>query len=92
MAGMRTGGAGDERQVASRTIQTPGGCSRHLKRVTSRRTKRPRRLEQFLARFSSVKTFEELQKPLAIATTDINMGMPVYYYGGAIGPALRASL
>jgi len=49
------------------------------------------RLEQFLARFTSVKRFEELQKPLAIATTDINMGMPVYYYGGLIGPPLRAS-
>lgn len=49
------------------------------------------RLEQFLARFTSVKRFEELQKPLAIATTDINMGLPVYYYGGSIGPPLRAS-
>jgi NTE family protein len=49
------------------------------------------RLEEFFARFTSVKRFEELQKPLAIATTDINMGMPVYFYGGLIGPALRAS-
>lgn len=49
------------------------------------------RLEQFLQRFTSVKRFEDLQKPLAIATTDINMGMPVYYYGGLLGPPLRAS-
>lgn len=49
------------------------------------------RLEQFVARFSPVKRFDELQKPLAIATTDINVGLPVYYHGGPIGPALRAS-
>jgi len=49
------------------------------------------RIEQFLARMTPVKTFEELQKPLAIATTDINVGLPVYYHGGPIGPPLRAS-
>jgi NTE family protein len=49
------------------------------------------RLEQFVARFTSIKRFEELQKPLAIAATDINMGLPVYYHGGLIGPPLRAS-
>ncbi|HKM68383.1 MAG TPA: patatin-like phospholipase family protein [Candidatus Acidoferrum sp.] len=50
------------------------------------------RLEQFLARFSSITRFEELQTPLAIAATDINAGLPVYYYQkGPIGPALRAS-
>jgi len=49
------------------------------------------RIEQFLARLTSVTCFEDLQKPLAIATTDINIGMPVYYYGGPIGPVLRAS-
>lgn len=49
------------------------------------------RLEQFLARISSVQRFEELQTPLAISATDINIGLPVYYYGGPIGPALRAS-
>jgi NTE family protein len=49
------------------------------------------RLEEFFARFTTVKRFEELQKPLAIATTDINMGLPVYFYGGLIGPPLRAS-
>ena len=49
------------------------------------------RLEQFLERMTSVKRFEELQKPLAIATTDINAGLPVYHCGGAIVPPLRAS-
>src|SRR6202140_1852156 len=50
------------------------------------------RMEQFLARFSPITKFEELQTPLAIAATDINAGLPVYYYQkGPIGPALRAS-
>jgi NTE family protein len=49
------------------------------------------RLEQFFARFTSVRRFEDLQKPLAIATSDINLGIPVYYSGGLIGPPLRAS-
>jgi NTE family protein len=49
------------------------------------------RLEQFVARFTPLKRFEELQKPLAIATTDINLGLPVYYHGGPLGPPLRAS-
>ena len=49
------------------------------------------RLEDFLSRFTTVKRFEELQKPLAIAASDINLGIPVYYYGGPIGPPLRAS-
>jgi NTE family protein len=49
------------------------------------------RLEQYLARFTSVQRFEDLQKPLAIAATDINLGLPVYYCGGALGPPLRAS-
>ena len=50
------------------------------------------RMEQFLARFSPIKNFEELKTPLAIAATDINAGLPVYYYQkGPIAPALRAS-
>jgi NTE family protein len=49
------------------------------------------RLEQFLARLTPVQRFEDLQTPLAISATDINDGLPVYYYGGPIGPALRAS-
>src|SRR6516225_9960220 len=38
------------------------------------------RLEQFLARFTPLKNFEDLKTPLAIAATDINAGLPVYYY------------
>ena len=50
------------------------------------------RLEQFLAKFTSITQFEDLQIPLAIAATDINAGLPVYYYRkGPIVPALRAS-
>jgi len=49
------------------------------------------RLEQFVARMTPIRRFEELQTPLAIATTDINLGLPVYYHGGPIGPPLRAS-
>jgi len=49
------------------------------------------RLELFLERMTPVKRFEDLQKPLAIATTDINLGLPVYYHGGPIGPPLRGS-
>jgi len=50
------------------------------------------RLEQYLERMTPVKTFEELQTPLAIAATDINAGLPVFYYQkGPIGPPLRAS-
>ena len=50
------------------------------------------RMEQFLERFTSAKNFEELKTPLAIAATDINAGLPVYYYRkGPIGPPLRAS-
>jgi len=49
------------------------------------------RLELFVERMTPVKRFEELEKPLAIATTDINLGLPVYYHGGPIGPPLRAS-
>ncbi len=50
------------------------------------------RMEQFLTRFSTIKNFEELRTPLAIAATDINAGLPVYYYQkGPIAPALRAS-
>jgi NTE family protein len=49
------------------------------------------RIEEFIAKFTPAKRFEELQKPLAIATTDINLGLPVYYHGGQLGPPLRAS-
>ena len=49
------------------------------------------RMERYLARFTPLKTFEELSKPLAIAATDINAGISVYYTRGALGPALRGS-
>jgi NTE family protein len=49
------------------------------------------RLEDFLARMTPAKRFEDLQKPLAIATTDINAGLPVYYLSGPLGPPLRGS-
>jgi len=49
------------------------------------------RLEGYLARFTSVKTFEELTTPLAIAATDINAGVTVYYTRGPIVPPLRGS-
>lgn len=49
------------------------------------------RMEKFLERFTPVKTFEEMSIPLAIATTDINAGISVYYTRGPVGPPLRAS-
>jgi NTE family protein len=49
------------------------------------------RLETYLARFTPVKTFEELTTPLAIAATDINAGVTVYYTRGPLGPPLRGS-
>ena len=49
------------------------------------------RMETYFARFTRVKTFEELKTPLAIAATDINAGVSVYYTRGLIAPALRGS-
>jgi NTE family protein len=49
------------------------------------------RMEKYFARFTPVKTFEELHTPLAIATTDINAGVSVYYSHGPLAPVLRAS-
>src|SRR5258708_452573 len=49
------------------------------------------RMEKSFARFTPVKTFEELHTPLAIATTDINAGVSVYYSHGPIAPVIRAS-
>jgi NTE family protein len=49
------------------------------------------RLERYLQRFTSVKTFEELTTPFAIAASDINAGVTVYYTRGPIGPPLRGS-
>jgi len=49
------------------------------------------RMERFLARFTPVKTFEELTTPMAIAATDILAGVTIYYSHGEIIPPLRAS-
>jgi NTE family protein len=49
------------------------------------------RMEAYLARFTHVRTFEELKTPLAIAATDINVGVSVFYTQGLIAPALRGS-
>ena len=50
------------------------------------------KLEEFLARFTPVQRFEDLEKPLAISATDINAGLAVYYHhSGPLGPPLRAS-
>lgn len=49
------------------------------------------RMEAYLARFTHIKKFEDLTTPLAIAATDINAGISVYYTRGLIAPALRGS-
>jgi NTE family protein len=49
------------------------------------------RMENYLARFTHVKTFEELKTPFAIAATDINAGISVYYTRGPLAPPLRGS-
>jgi NTE family protein len=48
-------------------------------------------METYLARFTRLKTFEQLKTPLAIAATDINEGISVYYTRGELAPALRGS-
>jgi NTE family protein len=49
------------------------------------------RMETYLGRFTRLKTFEQLKTPLAIAATDINEGISVYYTRGELAPALRGS-
>ena len=49
------------------------------------------RMEKYLTRLTTAKTFEELKTPMAISATDINAGVTVYYSSGPIAPALRAS-
>src|ERR1700719_1342943 len=49
------------------------------------------RMETYLSRFTRLKTFEQLKTPLAIAATDINEGVSVYYTRGELAPALRGS-
>jgi NTE family protein len=49
------------------------------------------RLEKYLARLTTAKNFEDLITPLAIAATDINVGITVYYTRGPLLPPLRGS-
>jgi len=49
------------------------------------------RMETYFSRFTHVKTFEELKTPFAIAATDINAGISVYYTRGPLAPPLRGS-
>jgi len=49
------------------------------------------RMEKYLERLTPAKSFEELRIPFAIAATDINAGVSVYYTKGPLGPPLRAS-
>src|SRR5579859_433249 len=49
------------------------------------------RLEKYLARLTPAKNFEDLITPLAIAATDINAGITVYYTRGPLLPPLRGS-
>src|ERR1700681_1871365 len=49
------------------------------------------RLEKYLARLTPAKHFEDLITPLAIAATDINAGITIYYTRGPLVPPLRGS-
>jgi len=49
------------------------------------------RLEKYLARLTPAKNFEDLITPLAIAATDINAGITIYYTRGPLCPPLRGS-
>src|SRR5579864_269037 len=49
------------------------------------------RLETYLRRFTSKRTFEELKIPLAIVATDIITGQTVYFTAGELARPLRAS-
>jgi NTE family protein len=49
------------------------------------------RMEKYFTRFTPVRTFEELTVPLAVAATDINAGISVYYTRGELAMPIRAS-
>jgi NTE family protein len=49
------------------------------------------RLEKYLARLTPAKNFEDLVTPLAIAATDLNAGITIYYTRGPLVPPLRGS-
>jgi NTE family protein len=49
------------------------------------------KLEEFMARFNVVKTFEELKIPMCVAATDLSGGKTVYFTHGELNIAVRAS-
>src|SRR5580692_9882818 len=49
------------------------------------------RLEKYLSRLTPAKNFEDLVTPLAIAATDLNAGITIYYTRGPLVPPLRGS-
>jgi NTE family protein len=49
------------------------------------------RLEGFLRRFTSIRTFEEMRIPFGIVATDLLTGKTVCFTKGEVGPPLRAS-
>jgi len=49
------------------------------------------RMEKYFTRFTPVRTFEELTIPFAVAATDINAGISVYYTRGELAMPIRAS-
>jgi NTE family protein len=49
------------------------------------------RLEDFLSRMATARSFHEMRIPLAIVATDLLKGESVHFRTGEIGPALRAS-
>lgn len=49
------------------------------------------RIEQVMKRMVSVRTFEELKIPLAVAATNFQTGEPAVFTSGPIIPAVRAS-
>jgi NTE family protein len=49
------------------------------------------RMEKYFTRFTPVRTFEELTIPLAVAATDLNAGISVFYTRGELTLPIRAS-
>src|SRR5277367_1835083 len=49
------------------------------------------RLEEFLSRMATARSFHEMRIPLAIVATDLLKGESVHFRTGEVGPALRAS-
>lgn len=49
------------------------------------------RLEGFLRRFTTIRTFEEMKIPFGIVATDLVTGESVCFSKGEVGPPLRAS-